>query len=543
MKNTCRSFYRFALTFALNEWQPHFKFNIMNQLLIGTGKSNITDRRKGLQLQGMADPEQRSTDVLHDLFARAFYFEQGAEKFAIVIADIWSCTRLLKENVLVALEDNQITDLRKENLLIAGTHTHSAPGGFAGYSLFEQPVGKIDPTTLALLTQGITDAIASAIEHKKAGKIFFAKGNLPNCGYQRSMAAYLNNPESERLHYASPTDTDMLLLKFVQLENGTEKLIGCLNWYAIHPTDLGQFNTRISGDNKGLASQKTEAAAQTRFSAPDFVAAFANSNAGDVSGNQVFTVKDDQAYDQQLEKNASLQYQKAIEILEQADQEIHSEFHSAYAEVDFSDLYIESKQERTYPYALGLSSAAGSSEDSIPRYLDPLSQKVKTVDPIIKEGLTLTDLSQLGIWTQYMLISTLMALKFGTKLPQFLGESLKKGHQPKPIIFAPMKKSRIVPHRLPLQLLRVGPLVIAAIPGEITTMAGRRLRHQIQSAYAKKSIAVQEVAITSYANDYAQYITTKEEYEKQHYEGASTPFGPYTLDAYLQEFERLIRTA
>lgn len=37
------------------------------------------------------------------------------------------------------------------------------------------------------------------------------------------------------------------------------------------------------------------------------------------------------------------------------------------------------------------------------------------------------------------------------------------------------------------------------------------------------------------------YITTFEEYQAQRYEAASTIFGPYTLDGYIQEFSRLAR--
>jgi neutral ceramidase len=45
--------------------------------------------------------------------------------------------------------------------------------------------------------------------------------------------------------------------------------------------------------------------------------------------------------------------------------------------------------------------------------------------------------------------------------------------------------------------------------------------------------------MAAYANDYSQYVTTKEEYDMQHYEGASNLFGPFTLHAYQQEFRKL----
>jgi len=45
--------------------------------------------------------------------------------------------------------------------------------------------------------------------------------------------------------------------------------------------------------------------------------------------------------------------------------------------------------------------------------------------------------------------------------------------------------------------------------------------------------------IAGLSNTYSDYITTFEEYSVQRYEGASTIFGPYTLLAYIQEFNKL----
>jgi neutral ceramidase len=45
--------------------------------------------------------------------------------------------------------------------------------------------------------------------------------------------------------------------------------------------------------------------------------------------------------------------------------------------------------------------------------------------------------------------------------------------------------------------------------------------------------------VASHANAYSSYVTTREEYAGQEYEGASTHFGPYTLEGFQQEFMRL----
>ena len=83
-----------------------------------------------------------------------------------------------------------------------------------------------------------------------------------------------------------------------------------------------------------------------------------------------------------------------------------------------------------------------------------------------------------------------------------------------------------VPPILPAQLLRLGTLVIAGVGGEPTTVTGRRLRNTLLEALAPRG--VERVIITGYANAYAGYVTTYEEYLFQNYEGSSTLFGPWT---------------
>jgi neutral ceramidase len=69
-------------------------------------------------------------------------------------------------------------------------------------------------------------------------------------------------------------------------------------------------------------------------------------------------------------------------------------------------------------------------------------------------------------------------------------------------------------------------------------MAGRRLREAVHQQVADSWGDV-TVVIAGLTNTYSSYVTTYEEYQVQRYEGASTIFGPHTLDAYIQEFSRL----
>ena len=97
------------------------------------------------------------------------------------------------------------------------------------------------------------------------------------------------------------------------------------------------------------------------------------------------------------------------------------------------------------------------------------------------------------------------------------------------------------PDSIPLSIQRVGNLFILNAPGELTTMAGRRLRGAITSLLKNNGIENPVVTIAGLSNTYTHYITTFEEYQGQRYEAASTLYGPHTLDAYIQEFIRITK--
>jgi neutral ceramidase len=96
------------------------------------------------------------------------------------------------------------------------------------------------------------------------------------------------------------------------------------------------------------------------------------------------------------------------------------------------------------------------------------------------------------------------------------------------------------PKILPLQIFRIGQLFIIAVPGEFTTMSGRRLRDTVRNtllSYGAPNNTV--VVIAGLSNAYSHYIATYEEFSYQRYEAASTIFGPHTLAAYQQEYSKL----
>lgn len=89
------------------------------------------------------------------------------------------------------------------------------------------------------------------------------------------------------------------------------------------------------------------------------------------------------------------------------------------------------------------------------------------------------------------------------------------------------------PNIVDVQMLRVGQFIIIVAPTEATTMAGRRWREAVGTAAKSIIDTTPIVVLGGPANTYASYCVTPEEYDIQRYEGASTLFGKWTLNAHI----------
>jgi hypothetical protein len=83
-----------------------------------------------------------------------------------------------------------------------------------------------------------------------------------------------------------------------------------------------------------------------------------------------------------------------------------------------------------------------------------------------------------------------------------------------------------LPSYAQLTVLRLGDRVIGAVPGEVTTTAGRRMREQMLAGARAAGLPASAALILGHANGYLEYIVTAEEYTAQYYEGGSTIYGP-----------------
>ena len=486
--------------------------------LIGRAIADITLPVVGVPMLGFVHPDQICEGLHQRQYARAFVIADGAGKtpLAIVTCDLAFPTRTLKLAVLDRLHEKLGGRYGHANVILACTHTHAAPGGYHHHISASPLGGAFYGQCFDALVDGITESILAADADLKPGTIRLAQGDVEGAGVNRSRVAYMNNPAEERARYRTDVDTTMTLLKFVR----ADEPIGLLNWFAVHPTSMTYYNKLISGDNKGYAAYAVEQRHGTRYrGTPEFVAAFAQSNAGDVTPNLNLNNTGPGKTDTESTRIiGERQARTAQRLFDQAGEAVRGPIEVRHVFVDFSQILVADEftgagPQRTYPSALGYSFAAGSTEDGGGHPL--FHEGMKEPNPLI-DGFIRTALPSLS--------------------PT---EELRRSHKPKAILFATgLAKPPLQEQVLPLGLVRLGQLALVVGPAEFTTMTGRRLR----AAVGKElGIDPRHVIIAGYANDYAGYVTTREEYESQQYEGGHTLFGPWTEAAYRQEYVRLAR--
>ncbi|XP_068645207.1 neutral ceramidase-like [Aristolochia californica] len=276
-----------------------------------------------------------------------------------------------------------------------------------------------------------------------------------------------------------------------------------------------------------------------------FVAAFCQSNMGDVSpnimgeiclgsgkacdvkhsscqGNNQLCVSRGPGYPNEVLSTGIIgfrQFNKAIDLFDSAKEKLHGQINYRHVHLNLTSVEIAlpgNKVVKTCPAAVGPGFAAGTTDG-------PGAHGFQQGDTGIKD-----------FWTK---------MRDMLKEP---GEQQVNCHLPKTILldvgemFDPYPWA---PAILPIQILRIGKLIILSVPGEFTTMAGRRLREAVKESLIQYGNGEFDddihVVIAGPTNAYSQYVTTIEEYQQQRHEAASTLYGPHTLSAYIQEFKKL----
>ncbi|XP_072522781.1 neutral ceramidase [Salminus brasiliensis] len=515
-----------------------------NPYLIGVGRADCTGPVGDIPLMGYANPDQTAGGIHTRLFSRAFIVDDGSKRVVFVNADIGMVSQRLRLEVLQELELKYGDLYRQDNVILSGTHTHSGLAGYFQYTLFMITSKGYIKSSIQAIVNGIVKSIDVAHNNMRPGRIFLNKGEILGSNLNRSPHSYMNNPEEERKRYNSNTDEQIVTLKFTDLDGDG---MGIISWFAVHPVSMNYTNRMVSSDNLGYASYLFEQE-KNIGSLPGegpFVAAFATANSGDVSPNTrgPYCVNTGERCDylnsscpiggtkmcvafgpgnDMFESTRIIGeniYRKAKELYGSAKQELQGSVHAAHQWVNMTDVTVHldsTHSVKTCKPALGHSFAAGTIDGG--------------GDLNFTQGAVEGDPFWDGIRDALL----------GTP-----SKDIQDCHNPKPILLSTGEMNWPVPWHpdiVDVQIITIGSVAIVAVPGEATTMSGRRIREAVkQELEMHNAFANTEVVITGLCNVYTHYITTYEEYQVQRYEAASTIYGPHTLSAYIQHFRGLAR--
>uniref|UniRef100_A0AAQ4PA63 Neutral ceramidase n=1 Tax=Gasterosteus aculeatus aculeatus TaxID=481459 RepID=A0AAQ4PA63_GASAC len=460
-----------------------------NPYLIGVGRADCTGPPAEIPLMGYANPEQTAAGIHTRLYSRAFIIDDGRRRVVFVTADVGMISQRLRLEVLRALQVKYGDLYRQENLVLSGTHTHCGPAGYFQYTLFMVTSKGFMKASIKPLVNGIVKSIDIAHRNVKPGRIYRSRGALEHSSLNRSPHSYLNNPKEERDRYQWNTDKQVLVLKFTDLDGDG---IGMLSWFAVHAVSMNYTNRMVSSDNMGYASYLMEQE-KNRGQLPGqggFVAGFSSSNLGDVSPNtrgpRCMNTGLPCDY---LNSSCPIGGTKMCKAFGPGDDMFDS------TRIIGHSVYRKAKVSTCKP-ALGHSFAAGTTDGGG-------DLNFTQGDPPEK------------VEVKYVCVCVCSQMNW--PLPWH-------------------------PQIVDVQIITIGSVAVVAVPGEMTTMSGRRLREAVkQELESEGAFKDTEVVLAGLSNIYTHYITTYEEYQVQRYEGASTIYGPHTLSAYLQKYRGLAR--
>ncbi|KAF1982619.1 Neutral/alkaline nonlysosomal ceramidase [Aulographum hederae CBS 113979] len=525
-----------------------------DQYLLGVGKADITGPVVELNLMGYANTSQIGSGLRQRLYSRAFIVGSTSvptDRFVYLVLDTQSGDTATRHGILEALANlgQEYALYGNQNVAVTGTHSHSGPAAWLNYLLPQITSKGFDKQSYQAIVDGAVLSIKRAHESLGPGRLSVGMTNISDANINRSLFAYLANPASEREKYTDNVDKTLTLLRFQREQDGKD--IGVLTWFSVHGTNMLGNNSLITGDNKGVAAylfEKSMAANTASNAAPGFVAGFSQSSVGDTTPNVNGAYCEDGADAGQecklsdstcdgrsqachgrgplfgLEDHGTAscfeigrrQFAGAFDLyttMVSASTPVAGgavkAFHTFTDFSNYEFAHPDPKNKtlvRTCPAALGYSFAAGTSDG-------PGAFDFTQNDPGAPNASP--------VWG---VVSSLL---------HAANQTQQDCQSPKPILLdvgethLPYDWS---PNIVDVQAFRIGQLYIIVSPGEATTMSGRRWKSAVAGAVdASEPVVV----LGGPANSYTHYIATPEEYGIQRYEGASTLYGPYTLNAYI----------
>ncbi|KAJ7200981.1 Neutral/alkaline nonlysosomal ceramidase [Mycena rebaudengoi] len=511
-----------------------------SQYLLGLGVADITGPVVETNMMGYASLAQTDTGLHMRQRTRAWIIgetDTPANRVVFINADIGMGDTGIRRSVLTALAANQLQ--------------HSGVGGYVENLLPQLTSLGFVPQTFDAIVKGVV----LAVDRAHASLAWYIESRQHDSRWRQPQS------QPDRLPRKPCCRARVVRIRGRGPGQGHESALlwnpRFLSFFPVHGTSLYENNTLVSGDNKGMAAYLYESSVEPNAmpGAQTFVAGFAQSNVGDTSPNTLgaFCESPGQPWHgQPCQANTStcggtvadchgrgpgfnldsfgfhsnqmiaqIQVDAAKKLMSSQLAPVTGSVRSVHINLNMANHTFtlpDGTTASTCPPAMGFSFAGGTTDG--PGAFDFVQGDNST--------------SQNPLWE---IVKSVI-----TPIPS--AEQVKC-HAPKPILLNTGMANipyPWTPSTVDIQILKVGNLVMLIIPGELTTMAGRRLRAAVRARLIAEKVVDNSayVVVAGPANTYAHYITTRQEYNDQRYEGASTIYGPNTLDAYIEKYTSLL---
>lgn len=514
--------------------------------LAGFGTGLLTAYEPGTCMFGWGDPDNVCEGVASDLLARALVLEERdtRRRIVYVVCELGmiseSVRRAVAERVCTA--ENGLAD---HDLMLTATHTHAGPGGFSTYLFYALSIPGVSRQVHDTIVEGIVAAIERALRALRPARARVHSGWIPASepiAFNRAIDAYNRNTDTAPVTWERRDEAVERTMTVLRVDDEHDVPMGLASWFPVHGTSVHSENRLLGGDNKGWAARDCEAWARERGHR-DFVALFAQESTGDVTPNyrwhearhKMIGRYDDDEASSRFAGEIQARHARTLFLLSRDEgRELTGPLVSA---LRYRDMF-----ELAAPPRLGLTFSVGTLEGQGPffslRRAMPLLARLQASLASRERSWRARHGCKVPFWDMGVCKDNkvLGVLPHSSPVLGLFGDRFLDYYR-RAVARPDARELTWVPRYLPVQQLRIGPLVIAGLPNEPTTVAGRRLRAAIGQAW--RGAGVERVLVNGYANAYSSYLTTPEEYEVQAYEGASTLYGMHSLPVLTSELVEL----
>ena len=485
-------------------------------MFAGAAEVDITPN-VGLPMAGHSTEGKEATGVAGHLFARTLYLEgSNGGRVALCFVDLHAGTRYLLEKVAERTAVSR--GIGVPEIVLAGSHTHSAPGNIYGNSMYDSMAQKrsgLDENLANWLASQIAVSIEEAVDNKEAARVGVARAELWGTSRNRSLFPFLNNLNSEFWNdpgwpgASAPAglsderkSVDPRVSVIAAFREADELPIAVFATFGCHTTAVGKEAEFYSPDWAGYACRKARWALEQPLAGHRVVVAVALGAAGDTNG-----LRDDA--DRPIPQGNGLARRIGSEVGRGIASAV-SRARASAAEVPIVTRHAQpavsdgasfpdpearladewmmgasgmagSEDGRTEFYDLGLA-FEGMIDDDMPEPQGPKAQGAGILQDIVRD---ITNI------------------------------------QPGPVV--------------PLHAVEIGDHLLVTVPGEPTTFAAYEIEKRILDQHP-----YDDVTVIGWAGDYFGYFATPREYDLQNYEGGSTLYGRFSARHIQRRIEELV---